>query len=45
MTSACADDILWSSATLIAGLHRRLGALSLLCGGGLALLLPLRILR
>jgi len=33
------------SATLISRLRRRLGALGLLCGGGLALLLPLSILR
>jgi hypothetical protein len=35
----------WRSATLIGRLRRRLDALGLLCGGGLALLLPLSILR
>src|SRR5665213_3341447 len=43
---ACAGGIyLRSSATLICRLGRRLGALGLLSGGGLALLLPLGILR
>jgi hypothetical protein len=40
-----APTALVCSATLIGRLHRRLGALSLLCGGRLALLLPLSILR
>jgi hypothetical protein len=35
----------WSSATLIGEFFRWLGALGLLSGGGLALLLPLSVLR
>jgi hypothetical protein len=42
---ACADGTPFGSATLIGHLCWRLGPLGLLCGGGLALLLSLSILR